>query len=81
MRMRFKSALFLIIILILGVSAIGIGYYFWTEVVSSPNVVVDGDITINYLTGHKFKTKENTKISFSVTNNSEDQKYYYIQNS
>ena len=79
MRMRFKSALFLIIILILGVSAIGIGYYFWTEVVSSPNVVVDGDITINYLTGHKFKTKENTKISFSVTNNSEDQKYYYIQ--
>ena len=79
MRMRFKSALFLIFILIIAVSVIGLGYLFWNEVVSSPNIVVDGDITINYLDGHKFKSKENSKISFSVTNNSTDQKYYYIQ--
>ena len=79
MRMRFKSALFFIVILIISVALIGLGYLFWTEIVSSPNIVVDGDITINYLDGNKFKTKDNSKISFSITNNSSDQKYYYIQ--
>ena len=79
MRMRFKSTLFFLLILIIVVGVIGLGYFFWTEIVSTPNIVVDGDITINYLDGNKFKSKKNQTITFSVTNNSSDQKYYYIQ--
>ena len=79
MRFRFKSTLFLIFILILVVGLIGLGYFFWTEVVSQPNIVVDGEITINYLDGNKFKSKDNKKMTFTITNNSTEPNYYYIQ--
>ena len=79
MRFRFKSMLFFIIVLIVAVVVIGVGYFFWTEITSSTNVVVDGSITINYLEGNKFKFKDNAKISFSVTNNSSESLFYYVQ--
>ena len=46
---------------------------------SSPLVVVEDGISINYLQGNKIETeKEKTNYSFSITNNSTTTKFYYI---
>lgn len=79
MRMRFKSALSFIFFLILVCSSIGVGYLFYHEVSTDSDIVIDGDITINYLSGKTFKLNGDNEISFSVTNNDSEQKYYYIQ--
>ncbi len=79
MRMRFKSALILIFLLIVCCGFIGVGYSFYHEVNNDADVVIDGDITVNYLSGKTFKLNGNNEISFSVTNNDNNQKYYYIQ--
>ncbi len=79
MRLRFKSALSLILFLIIGCFTIGIGYFFYHEVTTDSDIVIDGDITINYLSGKTFKLNGNNEVTFSVTNNDSEQKYYYIQ--
>ena len=55
MRMRFKSALSFIFFLILVCSSVGIGYLFYHEASTDSDIVIDGDITINYLSGKTFK--------------------------
>lgn len=42
-------------------------------------VVVDGNITINYANGNKFKAKDNQIINFTVTNNSNQEETFYIK--
>ncbi len=79
MRMRFKSALGVILLLIIGLFGIGIGYLFYDEEPVNADIVVDGDITINYLSGKDFKLNGNGEVEFSVTNNDNSQKFYYIQ--
>ena len=79
MRLRFKSSLAFIFILIIACASIGVGYLFYNEVIDRSNVVVDGDLTINFINGDKFDLNGNASIAFSVTNNSDEQKYYYIQ--
>ena len=79
MRLRFKSCLVFIFLLIIGCASIGIGYLFYNEVVDRSNVVVDGDLTINYINGDAFNLSGDATIAFSVTNNSDEAKYYYIQ--
>ena len=79
MRLRFKSVLVFIFILIIACAAVGIGYLFYNEVVDRSNVVVDGDLTINFINGDKFDLNGDATIAFSVTNNSDEQRYYYIQ--
>ena len=79
MRMRFKSVLGIIFLLIVGCSAIGIGYLFYNEVIDTSDIFVDGDITVNYLDGSEFTLDGDAILSFSVTNNSAEEKYYYIQ--
>ena len=79
MRMRFKSVLGIIFLLIVGCSAIGIGYLFYNEVIDTSDIFVDGDITVNYLDGSEFTLDGDAILSFSVTNNSTEEKYYYIQ--
>lgn len=79
MRLRFKSLLTLIFFLIIIIGAIGIGYVYYSDVNGEADLEIDGDLTINYLNGKKFKTTGDGKIEFSVTNNGEDQEYYYIQ--
>lgn len=42
--------------------------------------LVSEELSINYLTGNKIKgNEESTKFSFSVTNHSTEQKYYYVK--
>lgn len=42
-------------------------------------VVVDGDLTINYLDGNKFKSTKDMTLNFSVTNNGSEDAYFYIK--
>lgn len=79
LRKRFKSMLYFIFMLILTVSALGVGYIFYDKITSDSDIVVDGKITINYLDGKKFSLNGNKSIAFSVTNNDTETKYYYIQ--
>lgn len=79
MRWRFKSVLIFIFILIISCTSIGIGYIFYSEVIDKSNILVDGDLTINFINGDTFNLQGNASIAFSVTNNSEESKYYYIQ--
>ena len=79
MRLRFKTILVLIFILIIICASVGIGYLFYTEVVDSSDIVVDGDLIINYDRGSKFSLIGDASLNFSVTNKSDEQKYYYIQ--
>ncbi len=79
MRWRFKTVLIFIFILIISCASVGIGYIFYSEVIDKSNVIVDGDLTINFIDGDTFNLQGNATITFSVTNNSEEAKYYYIQ--
>ena len=79
MRLRFKSVLVFIFIMIIACASIGVGYLFYNEVIDHSNVIVDGDLTINFINGDTFDLSGNASIAFSVTNNSDEQKYYYIQ--
>lgn len=79
MRLRFKSVLAFIFILIIATSAIGVGYLFYSEVIDTSDIFVDGDITVNFLNGSEFNLDGDATLSFSVTNNSTEEKYYYIQ--
>lgn len=79
MRMRFKSLLFIILFLFIFTASVGVGYLFYHEAPTDSDIVIDGDITINYLSGKTFKLNGDNEISFSVTNNDSEQKYYYIQ--
>lgn len=79
MRLRFKSVLAFIFILIIATSAIGVGYLFYNEVIDTSDIFVDGDITVNFLNGSEFNLDGDATLSFSVTNNSTEEKYYYIQ--
>lgn len=79
MRMRFKSLLFIIFVAIILTSSVGVGYLFYHKITDDSDIVVDGEITINYLSGKTFKLSGNNEIAFSVTNNDNAQKYYYIQ--
>lgn len=79
MRLRFKSVLVFIFILIVACASVGVGYLFYNEVVDKSSVVVDGDLTINYINGDSFSLNGDATLAFSVTNNSDEQRYYYIQ--
>ncbi|MDE6285025.1 MAG: hypothetical protein K2M17_04700 [Bacilli bacterium] len=80
MRLRFKTTLTFIFILIIACVTLGVGYIFYVKVISDAAVIiVDGNITINYLNGNEFVLKDNAELQFSVTNNSNEQAFYYIQ--
>lgn len=80
MRLRFKTALVIIFIMIAGCVTLGIGSLFYVKVFKDDAVViVDGDITINYLNGNEFYLTDTGSLDFSVTNNGSKEAYYYIQ--
>lgn len=80
MRLRFKSLLTFIFILIVCCITMGVGYKFYKDVRDNETVViVDGNITINYLNGNRFSAVGNDELQFSVTNNSKEEAYFYIR--
>lgn len=79
MRLRFKSTLVFIFILIIICSSVGVGYLFYTKVTNDSDIVVDGRLTINYLNGKKFSFNNDATVEFSITNNDEELNFYYIE--
>lgn len=80
MRLRFKIPLSIILLLIVLCVSLRISYgYINLKNNDGPIIVVDGNITVSYLNGNEFSLKNDGKFEFSVTNNSDEMAYYYIQ--
>ncbi len=80
MRLRYKSTLFILFILILGCLALGVTYhiymgYFYEKAL----VIADEALTINYQNGNDFSNKKNKTLKFMVTNNSTEEESFYIK--
>lgn len=77
MRLVYKRSLTFLGILILAVASIGVAYLFYDRITSDDiKVVVNNELSINYLNGNKIKA--NGDYNFSVTNNGENDVYYNI---
>ncbi len=80
MRFRYKSGLMLIFLLIVTCATLIVSYKVYKEnFYKEAVVVVDGDLTINYLDGNKFKSKKDLTLNFSVTNNGSEEASFYIK--
>ncbi|MEG1150137.1 MAG: hypothetical protein RSE17_02475 [Bacilli bacterium] len=80
MRFRYKSALSIIFMALALCAFVGFSYLFYVKVISNDAVViVDGNITINYLSGNEFALKKDASYKFSVTNNGKEDVLYYIE--
>ena len=75
----YKSFLAFISILVLLMLAVGILYYYrdLNPIVTS-DIVVVGDLSINYVDGDSFEVPDNNKIKLSISNNSDRVNYYTI---
>ena len=79
MRLRFKSLLMFIFIMIIGCLSIGVGYFFYVKYIKeNSTIIVDGNLTFNYINGNTFSKYKNKQLKFSVTNNSDEDAYYYL---
>lgn len=77
MRIVYKRSLTFIAILIVLIGCIGIGYLFYDKVIlDETQVVVNDELSINYLDGQNIIT--NGEYRFSVTNNGNNDVYYRI---
>lgn len=79
MRARFKIPLFIIGALLCFCIFLGVFYFFYTKSISDDAVVlVDSNLSINYVTGNEFNQRSHKTINFSVTNTSDELTYYYL---
>lgn len=81
MSKAYKTALVFICLLIIASISLGIAYLFYDKDISESTIVlVDGDLSINFLDGNIMKNKEEKlhEMRFSVTNNSKDEASYSI---
>lgn len=79
MRKRFKIPLIIVGIILIISIFIGVGYLFYDKIFSKDAVVlVDGNLSINYINGNVFNQSNNQELNFSVTNNSNSPVYFYI---
>ena len=79
MRARFKIPLFIIGALLCFCIFLGVFYFFYTKNISDDAVVlVDSNLSINYVTGNEFNQRSHKTINFSVTNTSDELTYYYL---
>ena len=80
MRLRYKSSLFIIFILILGCLTLGVTYHIYMEYFYEKALVIaDGVLTINYENGNDFSNKKNKTLKFMVTNNGSEEESFYIK--
>lgn len=77
MRNKYKTILYILAAFIVLVVVIGVGYLFYNKVVSpSTEVVVDDNLSINFIDGTK--VSGNGTYTFSITNNSSNDVYFNI---
>ena len=73
MSKSYKTMLSIVCILLVACVSLGVAYLFYDKEVSEETIVlVDGNLSINFLNGNVIKAKEENEysMSFSVTNNS-----------
>ena len=81
MKNKYKFSLMFILVLFVIVAIIGIGYYKYRDYLkaNSAEVVIDEELSINYLDGKDFSIKGVEKtIKFSIINDGEDETMYHI---
>lgn len=81
MKKKYKITLITIFTIILTIIIIGTGYFLYKNNVrkNSAEVLIDENLSINYLNGRKFKFNDKEKeIKFSVINDSNDESMYHI---
>ncbi len=71
----------MLIVVLIGVClALGVTYHLYTHYFAPKSVVVvDGNLTINYLNGNAFKSRKDKDLNFSVTNNGEQEEIFYVK--
>lgn len=80
MRMRFKSILCLISLLMIASLVLGAFYFVYKNYISyGADIKISGPLSINYLDGSKIKAKGEKITSFSIINDSNEDAYYYIE--
>ncbi|MBQ9833988.1 MAG: hypothetical protein IJO33_02215 [Bacilli bacterium] len=81
MSKKYKFAIYIILLLIFISSSVGICYFFYDKNSEKEAIVIKlNNLSINYLDGNKIVTDEETnEVSFSVTNNSNEELYYNIE--
>ena len=78
MKLRFKLPLYIIALAITSLLLLGTCYVFYDKFIDETLVVNTNNLlSINYRNGNKFD-EEKTKLSISVTNSSDEDKFYYI---
>ena len=79
MRPIYKSFLAFIGIIILLILSIGV-YYFIIDrsPKSSADIIVIGDLSVNYIDGKEFNIEDDKEMKLSITNNSDHVNYYTI---
>lgn len=78
MRKRFKYPLTFVGILLCIFLALGICYIFYDKFVFDAIVLVDDNLSINFINGNKFDQKHNTELKFTIVNNGTENINYYI---
>ncbi len=80
MRTRFKSALLMIVFLIVGCLVLGGFYISYAHLVGKePYIKVSGPLSINFATGNHIEVKGHKTSEISIINDSEEDAYYYIE--
>lgn len=81
MEKKYKITLIIIFTIILSITVIGTGYFLYKNNLkkNSAEVLIDENLSINYLNGRKFEFNDKEKeINFSVINDSEEESMYHI---
>ena len=80
MRARFKSALLIIIFLLIGSLVLGGFYISYGHLMSKkPYIKVSGSLSINFATGNHIEVKGHKESEISIINDSNEDAYYYIE--
>ena len=81
MEKKYKITLIIIFTIILSITVIGTGYFLYKNNLkkNSAEVLIDENLSINYLNGRKFEFNDKEKeINFSVINDSNEESMYHI---
>ena len=80
MRTRFKSALLMIVFLIIGCLVLGGFYISYAHLIGKePYIKVSGPLSINFATGNHIEVKGHKTSEISIINDSDEDAYYYIE--
>ena len=80
MRTRFKSALLIILFLLIGSVVLGGFYISYGHLLGKePYIKVSGNLSINFSTGNHVTVKGHKETQISIINDSNEDAYYYIE--